>query len=149
MVDGRSSNLAVCKLSFNNLPKDRMWKDIRELLQNEPSRSLSTPVLASLLLFPSSHSPLGFTEYAAHRVWLRCAKNCYGIPQRITHYISAIRGFLRFVGMAPYTKVIEKALDLKELIDAQVTRYTFISAPNYFNSSYCILSCLNDLNFTR
>ena len=116
LVDSKSSRLPVCKLQLRSRSEQQVWKEIKEFLLSDPARTISAHVLASLLLFPNATSPLCFTTAAARKVWSRCEGGCTSLTQRLVTSISALRGFLLFIGKNPYKRVLEDVVNLQELI---------------------------------
>ncbi|CUT99115.1 zinc finger C2H2 type [Echinococcus multilocularis] len=114
-VERESSRLPVCRLQLRSRPMEVMWNEMRQCLQGDPARVTSAHVLASLLLFPNTQSPLCFTTSMARGIWWRSEGRCEGLKERVVNAVSAIRGVLRFTGKKRYRRVVEEAYDVQDL----------------------------------
>uniref|UniRef100_A0A0R3WUW2 C2H2-type domain-containing protein n=1 Tax=Hydatigena taeniaeformis TaxID=6205 RepID=A0A0R3WUW2_HYDTA len=114
-MERESSRLPVCRVELRGRPMEVVWNEIRQCTRGDPARATSVHVLASLLLFPNAQSPLCFTTSVARGIWSRSGGGYEGLKERLGNAISAIRGVLRFTGKRRYRRVVEEAVDLRDL----------------------------------
>lgn len=115
LVDSNYSRLPVCNLKLHSRSEPQTWREIGEALLSDPARAISAHVLASLLLFPNTQSPLCLTSSAARKIWSKSKSIWEGLPWRVMSAISALRGCLLFIGKNPYKRVLGDVVNLQEL----------------------------------